>query len=58
MNSEPSTGRRSRDEVPVTWRNDEATRVDTLSADEASRHRHALASDRAWLSAFQWSTVR
>ena len=35
-----------------------ATRVDTLSADEASRHRQALASDRAWLSAFQWSTVR
>src|SRR5689334_8547337 len=35
-----------------------AVRVDTLSAQEASSRRRLLASERAWLRAFPWSTVR
>lgn len=35
-----------------------AARANTLPAAETSTRRRALASERAWLNAFEWSTVQ
>jgi hypothetical protein len=34
-----------------------AARVESLSAEELSRHQHLLASERHWLGTVEWSTV-
>jgi hypothetical protein len=35
-----------------------AVRAESISVDEASRHRRVLASEHAWLDAFQWAKLR
>ena len=35
-----------------------AGRAESLSVEEASRHRRILASEHAWLDAFQWAKMR
>lgn len=35
-----------------------AVRAESISVEEASRHRQVLASEHAWLDAFQWAKVR
>ena len=35
-----------------------AVQAESISVEEASRHRRVLVSEHAWLDAFQWERVR